>query len=81
MNRILLVLSFLLLVTGFWAALPCGNVLFAVSGCCKLRDSYNARWRIDKGMTFEACKADNDRKDKDDVFEPSGFVWWDVQCR
>jgi hypothetical protein len=54
--------------------------LLAASGCCKERKSKDSPWRKIKG-DLDSCKKLNDKKDnKDNVFKPSGSVWWDVAC-
>jgi len=70
----LAVLAAIFLVTGFTV-----DPLFAVSGCCKERNSYQARW-AKNGKNFAACKRLN-KKDGDDVFDESGLYWWDQKCQ
>jgi hypothetical protein len=56
------------------------NEILAASGCCKERKSKDSPWRKIKG-DLDSCKKRNDKKDdKDNIFKPSGFVWWDVAC-
>lgn len=56
------------------------NEILAASGCCKERKSKDSPWRKIKG-DLDSCKKRNDKKDdKDNVFKPSGSVWWDVAC-
>ncbi len=80
MKKILWVLGFLLFAAAFSVTLPCDNQLFAVSGCCMERSSSSGSWS-GSGKNFAGCSKYNQVKDGDDLFEPRGFVWWDVQCR
>jgi len=71
----LAVLAAVYLVTGFAV-----DPLFAVSGCCKSRRSYQESWTRN-GLNFSACKRQNDSNDRDDVFRQSGLYWWDQRCQ
>ena len=56
------------------------NERLAASGCCKERKSKDSPWRKIKG-DLDSCKKANDKKDnKDNVFKPIGFIWWDIAC-
>ncbi len=78
MKRVLVILAFFL-ITGLLLPFSGDNKLYAVSGCCKERTSYKARWYKNE-KDFKACKSLN-QKDKDKVFDQLGLVWWDTQCR
>jgi hypothetical protein len=60
---------------------PCSNPLMAQAGCCKMRSAGNAPWTKRPDLTLAACREQNTQKDKDDLFEASGLVWWDRACR
>ena len=60
---------------------PCSNPLMAQAGCCKMRPALNAPWIKRPDMTLAACREQNAQKDRDDLFEPTGLVWWDRACR
>jgi len=52
--------------------------IIAGSGCCKTRKSTDSPWR--KTHTdFDKCKKQNE-DEKDNVFKPTGKVWWDAAC-
>ena len=80
MKKILLVLGLLLSTAGVLALLLCDSQLFAATGCCKERNSLRERWK-QTDMTLEDCKRQNERSDRDNVFDERGLVWWDVRCR
>lgn len=80
MKKIFLLIGFLLLATAISVTFPCYNRLFAVDGCCKERSSTTGRWSKN-GKNYEACNGDNKLRDGDDLFQPRGLVWWDLQCR
>jgi hypothetical protein len=80
MRKVLAVLGFLLLAATLYLAPPCLAALLAQSGCCKTRNAYNERWS-QVSWNFERCQQENQRGDGDDVFQPRGLVWWDLQCR
>jgi hypothetical protein len=44
------------------------------------RDSYSGQW-LNNGRDFESCKQLNEEKDRDNIFDESGYVWWNVSCR
>ena len=50
----------------------------AISGCCKERSSYNGLWQK-SNKNFIQCQEAN-KKDRDNVFQQQGLVWWDVNC-
>ncbi|MEJ2429995.1 MAG: hypothetical protein P8075_13930 [Deltaproteobacteria bacterium] len=79
MRKIIFVFGLLLLATTFLIGLPAHYQAYALSGCCKQRDSYRSRW-YKNGMSFDECRKSNER-DKDELFDESGFFWWDVECR
>jgi hypothetical protein len=78
MKRVLGVLIFLTLIIGPTVVPPSG--VQAQAGCCKERDALSSRnWRRN-GLDLQACTRFNDKRDRDNVLQPSGFVWWDGQC-
>jgi hypothetical protein len=79
MKRVLVILAFLL-ITGLLLPFSGDNKLYAVSGCCKERNSYDAGWRPN-GMNFKQCETHNQSRDGDNVFRQRGLVWWDAQCK
>jgi hypothetical protein len=80
MRRTLAILSFLVLISAISVGIPCGRSLLAQSGCCKERDSYRSPWRRIP-LDFETCRRLNQERDRDNVSEERGFIWWDTQCR
>ena len=79
MKKLLLLLSVVLAATLFSAPLPCDKQALAISGCCKERNSLSRGWSK-SGVPFIECKSRN-RRDRDNVLDERGFVWWDVKCR
>jgi hypothetical protein len=79
MRRMLTILLFLAVAAALYLILPCGSPPFAQAGCCKERSSFSAPWRPN-GLPFEACRRLNQERDRDDVLQPTGFVWWDTRC-
>jgi len=59
-------------------ALTAGPVATAMAGTCKEREASTAAWQPNK-QTFEQCKARNQQRDGDNVFDQQGLVWWDVR--
>ncbi len=50
------------------------------AGCCKVRDALSSRnWRPN-GLSLQNCTKLNEKRDGDNVFQPTGLVWWDKQC-
>ena len=50
------------------------------AGCCKERDALSSRnWRKN-GLNLQNCTRLNDKRDRDNVFQPTGLVWWDGRC-
>ena len=78
MKKIVFVVGLVFFAAASSLILPC-NQLFALSGCCKERSSLREEWNPN-GNSFRDCKNLNRQKDKDDVFERRGLVWWDVRC-
>lgn len=65
-------------VSGLWISSVSENQAYAVSGCCKQRSSVNDAWyRV--GSDLNACKNLN-AAEGDNIFHPTGKVWWDVAC-
>ncbi len=80
MKRVLVILAFLIIAASLPMMIPCDNKIYAVSGCCKERNSYDAGWRPN-GMNFKQCETRNQSRDGDNVFRQRGLVWWDAQCK
>jgi hypothetical protein len=82
MKRALGVLIFLTLIIGPTAVPPCGVQALAQqqAGCCKVRDALSSRNWQKNGLNFQNCKQLNDKRDGDNVVQPTGLVWWDGQC-
>ena len=77
-----LALAMLVAVTHTALAVPPCRVpaLAQQGGCCKERDSLSSRaWR-QNGLNFENCRRLNDKRDGDNVAQPTGFIWWDARC-
>ena len=53
--------------------------VLAAAGCCKQRSSESRPWKKTSD-DLDSCKEKNDKKDRDNVFKPSGHYWWDVVC-
>ena len=79
MKIIFMIFGFLL-IAALLLSFQGSNKLYAVSGCCKVRNSFKENWRPN-GMSFSACKKENQKKDGDNITEQRGRVWWDTQCR
>jgi hypothetical protein len=79
MKKFLVIFGFLVLAVAVLAAFPCHNQLLAVDGCCKVRNSLAERWQ-QNGASFAQCENLN-RKDRDNVLDQRGLVWWDMRCR
>jgi hypothetical protein len=67
----------LAIIIGFGLSI---DYTFAVSGCCMQRKSYTQNWTRNR-MDFVTCKRNNDKIDRDDVFNRSGLYWWDLSCK
>jgi hypothetical protein len=74
MRRVLTSLSVVAVVAA--AGALCAPDAAAISGACKQRDSYSGPWRFNN-LGFDECKAENQRRDGDNVFDERGLVWWD----
>ena len=49
-------------------------------GCCKERDALSStNWR-QNGLSLQNCMKLNEKKDGDNVYQQTGFVWWDQRC-
>ncbi len=80
MRRMALALAVVAAITASSAMLPCGNDALAQAGCCMQRSSLDAAWRPLRGVPLQECRGRNER-DRDNVFDESGLVWWNVRCR
>ena len=79
MKKLVLILGVVLAAPLFSVMLPCGNQVFAVSGCCKERKSEGQPW-FNNGKNFSACRKLNQRVDGDKILRQTGRYWWDVGC-
>lgn len=80
MRRLIALVGFLVVAGGAYAVLPCSVPVFAqVRGCCKERDTFSSPWRRN-GLSFESCEQLNQKRDRDNVREGRGFIWWDERC-
>ena len=80
MRKIALAFAVVALTTASTGMLPCGNEAFAQAGCCMQRSSLDAAWRALRGVPLRECRERNER-DRDNVFDESGLIWWNVRCR
>jgi hypothetical protein len=80
MKKIIRVLVFSLSVAAIIMAFVSNSLLFAVSGCCKSRENHEESWRANK-LSLEECREENYRKDRDNLFQRRGLIWWDSECR
>lgn len=56
------------------------DLLADPAGCCKQRPNINATTWTPNHLTFAACQQLNLALDNDNIFQPTGRVWWDLQC-
>jgi hypothetical protein len=80
MPWIVLVGGLFLAALGLSLLPPCSGPLLAQSGCCKTRQP-NGPWSKRPELTFAECRDLNQEQDRDNVFEPTGRVWWDRECK
>ena len=71
------VLTFLTCVFAFFST--SSRVLADPAGCCMQRPDTNSAW-VPNNLNFSACQQLNQALDHDDIFQPTGRVWWNVQC-
>ena len=79
MKKLVLILGGVVAIALFSTTLPCGNQVLAISGCCKERQTLRHPWRKN-GKNLDQCQEQN-RRDRDNVLDMSGLVWWDARCR
>ncbi len=79
MLRTCVLLAGLLAIALVLSPLNQNDSAYAISGCCKERNSSDDAWS-DKGKSFKRCEATNEKLDKDEIFESTGKVWWDLAC-
>jgi len=79
MKHFLLFFRLSVLATAISVGFPYSNQISAVDGCCKERPSLTSGWSPN-GMSFKECENLNRSKDRDNVFDQRGLVWWDVRC-
>jgi len=83
MKKVLGVLIFLTLVIGPTVAPPSRIQALAqqpAAGCCKVRDALSSRNWQKNGLNLPNCTQLNDKRDGDNVRQPTGLVWWDARC-
>ena len=79
MKKLVLIIGGVVAITLFSATLPCGNQVFAISGCCMERQTLKSRW-IKNKMNIRECKKRN-RPDRDNIFNKAGLIWWNQKCK
>ena len=80
MRKMVAMIVFLGLAAGAYAVVPCGSAVLAQGrGCCKERDAFNTPWRKN-GLSFESCEQLNQKRDRDNVRDQQGFIWWYDRC-
>jgi hypothetical protein len=52
----------------------------AQSGCCKERDSLSTNKWYENGLSFRRCRDLNNKRDDDDLYRRTGYVYWDEDC-
>ncbi len=77
MRKFVLASVFIFVAVPFLVQPPCGGgVALAISGCCKQLKGGN--W-VKFNRDFKLCKIKNSREG-DDIFQPTGRIWWDTRC-
>lgn len=78
-KRVFLVI---LLLFSIVVALKIGYVLEsdAGGGCCLQRSDLNRQNWYRNGMDFRQCRDFNQQYDRDDLYSPTGYFWWNGQC-
>lgn len=79
MKKLLFFLCIMLSATVILTFLADDYSPFAQSGCCKQRRSTGEPWYVN-GLNFGQCSNLNSQTDGDNVYAPSGRVWWDQNC-
>jgi hypothetical protein len=52
----------------------------AQAGCCMQREATGGSW-FEIGRDLNQCRQFNAAQDSNDnVFEPTGFIWWNIRC-
>jgi hypothetical protein len=66
----------------FVAPIPADqNPLAAPPGCCKQRSSTNNdNWQPNR-LDYTNCELLNRSRDEDNLVDPQGLIWWDLNCR
>lgn len=72
-----------LLAAALMVMVQTDNKLLAVTGCCMERNTYRENWRPHPQFRYDFpnCKRLNEQRDRDNVFDQRGLVWWNVNCR
>ena len=81
MKKIVLISLSIMIAGSIWVGSASNNEVYAITGCCKQRVTVNEPW-YRSGSDLEVCKDLNIKIDKnrDNVFNESGKVWWDLAC-
>lgn len=83
MKKVRQVFWLFLLAAALMVMVQTDNKLLAVTGCCMERNTYQEDWRPHPKFKydFQNCKRLNEQRDRDNVFDQRGLVWWNVKCR
>ncbi len=79
MKRNILLLTMALLTIFSFLMIFYVSWIFAMAGCCKERETRLDEW-IRNGLSYQDCIELNRRRDRDHWLDPSGRVWWDIDC-
>jgi hypothetical protein len=82
MKRFAITLGLILLLTPVTLLLTYDNFSFAKTkqpGCCMYRKSRDGEW-YRKNLNFDQCMLLNNDSDGDDIYQPTGRVWWNRNC-
>ena len=64
----------------FFAVIDLDNQSSAQSGCCMERKSLSSSSWFENSLSFRKCRDENHKRDGDNLYEKSGFIYWNGNC-
>lgn len=80
MKKLFLLSAILLLLFALSNIVLIVDQPLAGGGCCMERDDLSVNSWYDNGLSLQKCRDLNRRKDGDNLYQESGYIYWNRNC-
>lgn len=80
MRKLVLIFIFVFLMVAVPSIIYLDYQTLAGGGCCMERNSKSSYSWYENGLSFRKCREENQRRDNDDLYQRTGYIYWDENC-